>query len=142
MPHRNSFLLCGDLNCSLKGDGVHVGTDLFTWQHHQHVGPLHRDMHCLHRILLTHDLIAFNTWNARHPPTYTNGLSASRIDHFLMRRYECDAFATDVKFFKVLFFAPDRGAACPHDVLNQENPLFQSTTANDFQLHLSTTTPA
>ena len=110
LPRRNSFLLCGDMNCSLRQDGIHVGTDLFQWQSKLQQGPSHHDMPRLHQLLVAHDLVALNTWNAQYPPTYQNKLTASRIDHFLMRRSESDERALDVKFYQDIGFLPLRGA--------------------------------
>ena len=110
LPKRNSFMVCGDLNCSLVADGLHVGHSSFTWQHHKHRGPAHSDMTRLHAILQHHSLVAANTWNETDPPTFVNGMHASRIDHFLMRLTECDVIAKDVKFFQDAGFLPIGGA--------------------------------
>ena len=110
LPKRNSFLMCGDLNCSLQKDGIHVGQDHFTWQQQRRTGSVHQDMHRLHAILHTHMLQAVNTWSAKHPPTYVYGTQASRIDHFLMRCAESDSMARDIKFFPQAGFLPINGA--------------------------------
>ena len=110
LPKRNSFLLCGDLNCSLQQDGNHVGQDHFTWRAERRTGSTHADMHRLHTMLHTHMLQAVNTWNAKDPPTFTHGAKASRIDHFLMRCADSDALARDIKFFPYAGFLPMNGA--------------------------------
>ena len=90
IPNRNSLLIAGDMNCSVSHDPPHVGTSYFTWQGKHHQGPQHRDMTTFSQIIHKHQLTVLNGWNAQNGPTYHNGLTASRIDHFLMRVNEAD----------------------------------------------------
>ena len=110
LPKRNSFLLCGDLNCSLQADGHHVGQNLFTWRNQRHSGPRHKDMPRLQALIQSHDLLAMNTWSAKHPPTFVHGDHASRIDYFFMRATESDGVARDIKYFPDAAFLPLNGA--------------------------------
>ena len=109
LPKRNSFLLGGDLNCSLPSDGLHVGTSYFTWRSSKCTGPCHSDQHHLQRILRSHGFLAVNTWHSKDPPTFQHGFRASRIDYFLMRKIEVDVHARAIQFFPNAGFLPISG---------------------------------
>jgi len=110
IPNRNSLLIAGDFNCSLQQTHPFVGTTCYTRDHRLCHGPRHKDMHCFIEILRKYHLNAVNSWNAKHPPTFVNGLHDSRIDHFLMRHADVDQHALDVKFFPQAGFLPLTGA--------------------------------
>eukprot|EP00435_Cladocopium_sp_Y103_P022610 s4108_g5.t1 len=77
MPRRNMFLLAGDFSCSL-GECQQVGTSKYTWLNAHCQGPRHRDMQEFHTILSRYHLTALNTWSAKAPPTFQNGVHSSR----------------------------------------------------------------
>ena len=99
LPRRNQFLLVGDLNCSLRQDGHHVGTSFCKWRGRHHLGPQHRDRPALQQMLRRHDLTVLNSWDATAPPTFESSFSASRIDFFIMRYADVDALNRDITHF-------------------------------------------
>ena len=110
IPNRNSLLVTGDMNCSVAADAPHVGTSLFTWRTRHHKGPQHKDMHFFQKILHKYQMTALNSWDASQGPTYTNDLTASRIDFFLMRLAEADGIARNVKYMSHADIIPLSGA--------------------------------
>ena len=110
IPNRNTLLVTGDLDSSVRQDGRHVGTSTFTWNHGPCTGPQHRDMQTLHALLHKYDLCVLNIWNATNGPSFVNGLHASRIDHCLMRCVDADGFSKDVVYMPTADVLPVSGA--------------------------------
>ena len=110
LPRRNTMLIAGDFNCSLPGDGIRVGTDQYMYNGVHCKGPQHSDQQQFYSILLQHQLIALNSWNAKDPPSYRNGFSSSRIDYFLMRHADCDSLSKQVSCLPEASFLPVSGA--------------------------------
>lgn len=96
IPTRNTPILAGDWNCSLRAHTPHVGTNGFTWQDSRRTGPLHYDVDTFEAILHHHDLQALNSFDGGLPPTYVNGLQASRIDFIIARIATADASARKI----------------------------------------------
>ena len=110
IPNRNSLLLTGDFNCSLLQDGHHVGTSDFRWLNCRHRGRQHSDADQLHALLHRYDLTVLNSWNAQAPPTYCNGIQASRIDYFITRHADSDGFSKQIVYHPQADFLPAHGA--------------------------------
>ena len=110
IPNRNSLLLAGDFNCTLTQEGHHVGTSDFRWMNCRQRGRQHGDAEQMHAILRRFDLTVLNSWNAQSPPTYCNGLQASRIDYFIMRHADSDGFSKQIMYHMNADFLPEKGA--------------------------------
>jgi exonuclease III len=80
MPHRNTLVILGDMNCSLAESQGVCGTTCFRWQDKLHSGTTHADGGRFLSILKLHGLVALNTWNSKLGPTFTQNGHASRID--------------------------------------------------------------
>ena len=100
LPSRNSFVMLGDLNCSLRYDPPHVGSSHFVHQGQQQAGPQHRDMDTFHQILKTHKLVALNSWNPKIGPSFVNGNFGSRIDFCLGRIADSDGESKNVRMLQ------------------------------------------
>ena len=109
VPNRNSLLIVGDFNCSLQTDGHHVGVSTFTWNASNQTGKQHADAATFQEFLRRYDLTALNSWNARAPPTFCHGKTASRIDFFLMRHADSDCFSKQVTSHTDADFLPPNG---------------------------------
>ena len=80
LPQRNSLLVAGVFNTSLKPDKKFVGPCTIR------VSRLgQRGTKDLHRLLEQHKLVAANTWSVRKPATHVQGNSISQIDFVLLR---------------------------------------------------------
>ena len=110
IPNRNMMVVLGDFNCSLRAHAGTVGTSKFCWNNSLCSGPQHSDMDKLQDILTFYQLVAVNCWNAKHPPSFVNGLTASRIDHILLRHADVDGLALQVKHVPDAPFLPLAGA--------------------------------
>ena len=81
LPQRNSFIVAGGFNMSLRTDRKHVGPCTAS------VSRLgHRGSKDLQRMMEQHQLVAANTWSVRKPATHVQGNSVSQIDYVLIRR--------------------------------------------------------
>ena len=81
LPQRNSLIVAGDFNTSLKTDRKFVGPCTIG------VSRLgQRGTKDLHRLLEQHKLLAANTWSVRKPATHVQGNSISQIDFVLLRQ--------------------------------------------------------
>ena len=56
-------------------------------------GPMHQDASELELILRTHNLVALNTWDPSHGPTFESPLGTSRIDYIVTRAKQVDSIA-------------------------------------------------
>jgi len=110
LPNRNSVVILGDFNCSALVSGPHVGTDKHTWDGTLCRSPPHKDSPLFLEFLQKFHLTILNSWNAKNPPTYDNQMSASSIDHVIMRIADADHMAKDVKLIKLAPFVPLTGA--------------------------------
>ena len=114
LPNRNAILYVGDFNCSLSPDGTHVGTNQFNLNGQTLTGHLHRDSDVFMRFLKQNHLTAVNSWNARDPPSFLNGIVGSKIDHFLMRIADCDSHCKQIAYYPNADFLPLTGARHIH----------------------------
>ena len=96
LPRRNVLALAGDFNCTLSAHSGLIGGEMFRWQGAPHASIRHSDSAVLQHILVDHDVVALNTWNAALGPTYVNGQTASRIDFVCTRTAYADGMARDV----------------------------------------------
>lgn len=110
VPNRNSAVIIGDFNCSALVSGPHVGTNQYTWGGKLCRSPPHRDSSLFLEFLQKFHLTILNSWNAKNPPTYDNQLTASSIDHVIMRIADVDNMAKDVKLISKAPFVPMTGA--------------------------------
>lgn len=110
IPNRNNVIILGDFNCSATAHHPYVGTDMHTWKGKLRRSPPHRDGPALLEFLQKYHLTILNSWNAKNPPTYDNQISASSIDHVIMRIADADASAKDVKHVAMAPFVPLTGA--------------------------------
>ena len=81
LPQRNSLLIAGDFNTSLKPDKKHVGPCTIGFSR---LGQ--RGTKDLQGLLEKHKLVAANTWSVRKPATHVQGNSVSQIDFVLLRQ--------------------------------------------------------
>ena len=81
LPQRNSLLIAGDFNTSLKPDKKHVGPCTIGLSR---LGQ--RGTKDLQGLLEKHKLVAANTWSVRKPATHVQGNSISQIDFALLRQ--------------------------------------------------------
>ena len=80
MPQRNTLLVMGDFNMSLRSDMKYVGPSTIPSCRLGHKGSKE-----LHQLLEEHQLTATNTWCVRKPATHAQGNSVSQIDYALLR---------------------------------------------------------
>ena len=81
LPQRNTLIVAGDFNMSLKTDRKYVGPCTIG------VSKLgQRGAKDLHRLLEQQRLVAANTWSVRKPATHVQGNSISQIDFVLLRQ--------------------------------------------------------
>ena len=80
MPQRNTLLIMGDFNMSLRSDMKYVGPSNVPSCRLGHKGSKE-----LHQLLEEHQLTAANTWCVRKPATHVQGNSVSQIDYALLR---------------------------------------------------------
>ena len=80
MPQRNTLLVMGDFNMSLRSDMKYVGPSTVPSCRLGHKGSKE-----LHQLLEDHLLTATNTWCVRKPATHEQGNSVSQIDYVLLR---------------------------------------------------------
>ena len=80
LPLRNTLLILGDFNMSLRTDMRHVGPCAT-----QSCRLGHRGSQGLQRMLEEHNLVAANTWGVRKPATHEQGNSVSQVDYALLR---------------------------------------------------------
>ena len=81
LPQRNTLLVAGDFNTSLKPDKKHVGPCTISLSR---LGQ--RGTKDLQGLLEKHKLVAANTWSVRKPATHVQGNSVSQIDFALLRQ--------------------------------------------------------
>ena len=81
LPQRNTLLVAGDFNTSLKPDKKHVGPCTIGLSR---LGQ--RGTKDLLGLLEKHKLVAANTWSVRKPATHVQGNSVSQIDFALLRQ--------------------------------------------------------
>ena len=81
LPQRNTLLVAGDFNTSLKPDKKHVGPCTIGLSR---LGQ--RGTKDLQGLLEKHKLVAANTWSVRKPATHVQGNSVSQIDFALLRQ--------------------------------------------------------
>ena len=81
LPQRNTLLVAGDFNTSLKPDKKHVGPCTISLSR---LGQ--RGTKDLQGLLEKHKLVAANTWSVRKPATHVQGHSVSQIDFALLRQ--------------------------------------------------------
>ena len=81
LPQRNSLLIAGDFNTSLKPDKKHVRPCTIGLSR---LGQ--RGTKDLLGLLEKHNLVAANTWSVRKPATHVQGNSVSQIDFVLLRQ--------------------------------------------------------
>ena len=94
LPRRNTLAILGDLNTSLPHMPGLVGLSDFRAGHklRKH-GPKHHDATDLELLLRTHNLVALNTWDSSHGPTFESPLGSSRIDYIITRAKQVDGLA-------------------------------------------------
>ena len=81
LPQRNTLIVAGDFNMSVKTDRKDVGPCTIG------VSKLgQRGAKDLHRLLEQQRLVAANTWSVRKPATHVQGNSISQIDFVLLRQ--------------------------------------------------------
>ena len=81
LPQRNTLIIAGDFNMSLKTDRKYVGPCTIG------VSKLgQRGAKDLHRLLEQQRLVAANTWSVRKPATHVQGNSISQTDFVLLRQ--------------------------------------------------------
>ena len=81
LPQRNTLIVAGDFNTSLRTDRKFVGPCTIG------VSKLgQRGAKDFHRLLEHHRLVAANTWSVRKPATHVQGNSISQIDVVLLRQ--------------------------------------------------------
>eukprot|EP00438_Fugacium_kawagutii_P007773 Skav210423 [mRNA] locus=scaffold1573:338040:344165:+ [translate_table: standard] len=90
---RNLLVLGGDFNTGLAANPPHVGCNSFKHQDRVRQGRLQTDSDTFASLLEQHGLIALNTFATSQPPTYVQGLDASRIDYILLRLNRVDSAA-------------------------------------------------
>eukprot|EP00438_Fugacium_kawagutii_P004204 Skav215936 [mRNA] locus=scaffold226:478217:484972:+ [translate_table: standard] len=86
LPTRNPLLLTGDMNMNLTANAPWIGTSQCRWDDRLHTLRPHQDSCDLQRLLADHQLVALNTFNCHHPPTYVHNQHCSRIDYIITRR--------------------------------------------------------
>ena len=80
IPHRNTFLMLGEFNMSLRTDMKHEGPCTI-----QSCRLGHRGSKDLQKMLEEHLLVAANTWGVKRPATHTQGNSVTLIDYAFVR---------------------------------------------------------
>lgn len=108
-PNRNHVVLTGDFNCNLLRRAGHSGPAIH--HHRQMTGPgtCHSDAADFARIVVDHDLVSLNSWNARDGPSFSNDHVSSRIDHVFCKRFQSDAASKQACFVKDAPFLPTSG---------------------------------
>eukprot|EP00435_Cladocopium_sp_Y103_P069123 s396_g32.t1 len=98
LPKRNTLVLLGDANTSLRTCADVVGIDTYAMMNKRCRGPDHSDTHQLQTILKTFSLTALNTWTHDLGPTYQFDLQHSRIDFICCRTQFADATSKQVQY--------------------------------------------
>eukprot|EP00435_Cladocopium_sp_Y103_P018388 s1539_g4.t1 len=98
LPKRNTLVLLGDTNTSLRTCADVVGIDTYAMKNKRCRGPEHSDTHQLQTILKTFSLTALNTWTHDLGPTYQFDLQHSRIDFICCRTQFADATSKQVQY--------------------------------------------
>ena len=81
LPQRNTLIVAGDFNTSLRTDREFVGPCTIG------ISKLgQRGAKDFHRLLEHHRLVAANTWSVRKPATHVQGNSISQTDFVLLRQ--------------------------------------------------------
>lgn len=91
LPKRNTLVLAGDWSYSLRIP--HTGCATFKHGDRRVAGPQHYDQAVFEQLLVTHSLVALNSFDAELGPTYVNHHHASRIDCVCARYPEADGQA-------------------------------------------------
>ena len=97
LPKRNTLILAGDFNTSLTTMPGFVASATFQWKGGRTQGAQHSDTSDLMQVLQQHGLVALNTWNGNHGPTFVGPQHVSRIDFLLTRRQSADHAAKKVR---------------------------------------------
>ena len=97
LPKRNTLILAGDFNTSLTTMPGYVASATFQWKGGRTQGAQHSDTSDLMQVLQQHGLVALNTWNGTHGPTFVGPQHVSRIDFLLTRRQSADHAAKKVR---------------------------------------------
>lgn len=100
LPSRNSLLVAGDFNCSLKRQVPWTGTDSYRWKGQRVQSRLHADHEQLMQILSQHALVDITAWDETQGPTYIHGDTSSRIDHVFTRLSQCDGISKQAQFLQ------------------------------------------
>lgn len=90
LPSRNPIVITGDFNTVLEQTAPWVGTDMHRWQGHAVRGKPHVDSSALMQVIQQHELVALNTFDGSHPPTFVHDHLSSRIDFVLTRQAWAD----------------------------------------------------
>lgn len=109
LPNRNHVVLTGDFNCNLEHRPGYSGPAIHRHRNANSPGTCHPDAAELTRIIVDHDLISLNSWNAQDGPTFCNDLASSRIDHVFCKRFQSDAASKQACFIKDAPFLPTSG---------------------------------
>ena len=97
LPKRNTLILAGDFNTSMTTLPGFVASSTFQWKGGRTQGAQHSDASDLMQMLQQHGLVALNTWNGTHGPTFVGPQHVSRIDFLLTRRHSADHAAKQVR---------------------------------------------
>ena len=97
LPKRNTLILAGDFNTSMTTLPGFVASSTFQWKGGHTQGAQHSDTSDLMQVLQQHGLVALNTWNGTHGPTFVGPQHVSRIDFLLTRRHSADHAAKKVR---------------------------------------------
>ena len=97
LPKRNTLILAGDFNTSMTTLPGFVASSTFQWKGGRTQGAQHSDTSDLMQVLQQQGLVAFNTWNGTHGPTFVGPHHVSRIDFLLTRRHSADHAAKKVR---------------------------------------------
>ena len=97
LPKRNTLILAGDFNTSMTTLPGFAASSTFQWKGGRTQGAQHSDTSDLMQVLQQHGLVALNTWNGTHGPTFVGPQHVSRIDFLLTRRHSADHAAKKVR---------------------------------------------
>ena len=98
LPNRNTVIIAGDFNTSLRQNCTSVGTSGYLFEGRRLPGPTHSDEHFLQNLLQVHHLSALNTWKHLLGPTYQFLNQTSRIDFIFVQQHLVDDTARDVHY--------------------------------------------
>ena len=82
VPKRDSFVIAGDFNTSLRPHPTLIGQRAFT------PAEVRPDEHNLTNLLVKLRLVALNTWQSAQAHTYEQGATATQID-YIWRGKDC-----------------------------------------------------